>query len=150
MWNLENLLKPLICLQSLKFIKHQHSCKILYFCNFTLNILVDLSLCLSWPYCIQGTLHFHKGTHMSAHVLLNVLNELGKRYKMQGLHLLNELGKRYKMRGLPNNLWLLRNEFNQSNNTRARMLDFIYHMTLKITLKSHFCCENVIKFPENL
>ena len=77
---------------------------------------------------------------MSAHVLLNVLNELGKRYKMQGLHLLIELGKIYKMRGLPNNLWLLRNEFNQSNNTRARMLDFIYHI-LKITLKSHFCCD---------
>ena len=58
---------------------------------------------------------------MSAHVLLN---------------LLNELGKRDKMRGLPSILSLFRNEFNKFNNTRARMVDSIYHMTN--TLKSHF------------
>ena len=58
---------------------------------------------------------------MSAHVLLN---------------LLNELGKKDKMRGLPNNFIFFRNEFNKFNNTRARMLDSIYHMTN--TLKSHF------------
>ena len=40
---------------------------------------------------------------MIAHVLLNLLNELGKRDKMRG------------------------NEFNIFNNTRARMLDSIYH-----------------------
>ena len=51
---------------------------------------------------------------MSAHVLLN---------------LLNELGKRDKMRGLPSILSLFRNEFNKFNNTRAGMLDSIYHMT---------------------
>ena len=39
---------------------------------------------------------------MSAHVLLN---------------LLNELGKRDKMRGLPSILSLFRNEFNKFNNT---------------------------------
>ena len=44
---------------------------------------------------------------MSAHVLLNIFNELGKR-----------------------------NEFNKFNNTRARMLDSIYHMTLRINLIS--------------
>ena len=60
---------------------------------------------------------------MSAHVLLN---------------LLNELRKRDKMRGLPSILSLFRNEFNKFNNTGARMLDSIYHMTLIITLKSHF------------
>ena len=54
---------------------------------------------------------------MSAHVLLN---------------LLNELGKRDKMRGLPNTLCLFRDEFNKFNNTRARMLDSIYHMTLSL------------------
>ena len=59
---------------------------------------------------------------MSAHVLLN---------------LLNELGKRDKMRGLPSILSLFRNKFNKFNNTRARMLDSFYHMTN--TLKSHFC-----------
>ena len=56
---------------------------------------------------------------MSAHVLLN---------------LLNELGKRDKMRGLPSILSLFRNEFNKFNNTRARMLDAIYHMTLRLNL----------------
>ena len=54
---------------------------------------------------------------MSAHVLLN---------------LLNELGKRDKMRGLPSTLSLFCNEFNKFNNTRAQMLDSIYHMTLRI------------------
>ena len=57
---------------------------------------------------------------MSAHVLLN---------------LLNELGKRHKMRGLPSILSLFRDEFNKFNNTKARMLDSLYHMTN--TLKSH-------------
>ena len=64
---------------------------------------------------------------MSAHVLLN---------------LLNELGKRDKMRGLPSILSLFPNEFNKFNNTRARMLDSIYHMTN--TLKSHLWRKNVI------
>ena len=50
---------------------------------------------------------------MSAHVLLN---------------LLNELGKSDKMRGLP--------KFNKFNNTRARMLDSIYNMTLRLY---YFC-----------
>ena len=66
---------------------------------------------------------------MSAHVLLN---------------LLNELGKRDKMRGLPSILSLFRNGLNKFNNTRARMLDSIYHNDIKITLKSHFCRKNVI------
>ena len=64
---------------------------------------------------------------MSAHVLLN---------------LLNELGKRDKMRGLPSILSLFRNEFNIFNNTRARMLDSIYHLTN--TSKSDFWRKNVI------
>ena len=59
---------------------------------------------------------------MSAHVLSN---------------LLNQLGKRDKMRGLPSIFSLFRNEFNKFNNTRARMLNYsIYHMTN--TLKSDF------------
>ena len=40
------------------------------------------------------------------------------------------------MRGLPSILSLFRNEFNKFNNTRARLLDSIYHVTN--TLKSHF------------
>ena len=58
---------------------------------------------------------------MSAHVLLN---------------LFNELGIRDKMRGLPSIFSLFRNEFNKFKNTRARMLVSIYHMTN--TLKSDF------------
>ena len=46
--------------------------------------------------------------------------------------LLNELGKRDKMRGLPSILSLFRNEFNKFNKTRARMLDSIYHLALKL------------------
>ena len=42
---------------------------------------------------------------MSAHFLLNLLNELGK----------------------PSILSLFHNEFNKLNNTRARFLDSIYH-----------------------
>ena len=64
---------------------------------------------------------------MSAHVLLN---------------LLNELGKRDKMRGLPSILSIFRNEFNKFNNTRERILDSIYHMTN--TFKSNFWHKNVI------
>ena len=54
---------------------------------------------------------------MRAHVLMN---------------LLNELGKRDKMRGLPSILSLLCNEFNKFNNTKTRMLDSIYHMALRL------------------
>ena len=65
---------------------------------------------------------------ISAHVLLNSLK--------------TELGKRDKMRGLPSILSLLRNEFNKFNNTRAQMLDSIYHMTN--ALKSHFWRKTVM------
>ena len=54
---------------------------------------------------------------MSAHVLLN---------------LLNELLKRDKMRGLPSILSLFHNSFNKLNNTRTRMLDSIYHMAFRL------------------
>ena len=61
----------------------------------------------------------NRGSYMSAHVLLN---------------LLNELNKRDKMRGLPSILSLFRNKFNKFNNTGARMLDSIYHMALRSLL----------------
>ena len=50
------------------------------------------------------------------------------------LNLLNELGKRDKMRGLLSILPLLCNlkKFNKFNNTRAVMLDSFYHMTLRL------------------
>ena len=59
----------------------------------------------------------YRGSCMRVHVLLN---------------LLNESGKRDKMRGLLRILALFRNEFNKFNNTRARMSDSIYHMTLRL------------------
>ena len=46
------------------------------------------------------------------------------------------------MRGLQSVLYLFRNEFNKFNNTIARMLDSICHMTN--TLKSDFWRKNVI------
>ena len=51
---------------------------------------------------------------MSAHVLLNLLNELGKRDKNVSI------------------LSLFRTKLNKFNNTGARMLDSFYHMTLKL------------------
>ena len=60
---------------------------------------------------------------MSAHILLN---------------LLNELSKRDKMRGLPSILSLFRNKLNKFNNTRAPLLDSICHMKLRLLLKSYF------------
>ena len=47
------------------------------------------------------------------------------------LNLLHKLRKRDQLRGLLSILSLFRNEFNKFNNTRARMLDSIYHMTLR-------------------
>ena len=54
---------------------------------------------------------------MSAHVLLN---------------LSNELGKSNKMRGMQSILSLFRKEFDKFNNTGEQMLDSIYHLTLKL------------------
>ena len=49
------------------------------------------------------------------------------------------------MRGLPTILSLFRNVgiYNQFNNTGARMLESIYHKTLRITLNTRFWCEKV-------
>ena len=44
-------------------------------------------------------------------------------------NLLNKVSKRDKMRGLPSILSLFRYKVNKFNNTGARMLDSIYHMT---------------------
>ena len=54
---------------------------------------------------------------MSAYVLLNLLKELGKKDKMQGLKSI---------------LSLFCNKFNKFNKTGAGMLDHIYHMTVKL------------------
>ena len=69
------------------------------------------------PLILKTLSDVYRGSYMSAYVLLN---------------LLNELGKRHKMRGLQSSLSLFRNEFNTFNNTRVRMLDSIYHMTIRL------------------
>ena len=74
-----------------------------------------------------------RGSYMSAaHVLLN---------------LLNELGKRDKMRDLSSILSLFRNEFNKFNNTGARMISSIYYMTINIILNPYFWRKNVRVLP---
>ena len=84
----------------------------LFSVKYTINVIKPY---LISTFCSVNRLNIEDLTmYMSAHVLLN---------------LLNELGKRDKMRGLPSILSLFRNEFNKFNNTRARMLDSIYHMT---------------------
>ena len=69
----------------------------------------------------------YRGSYMSAHVLLNLLNELGKKIRCEAL---------------PSILSVFPNEFNKFNNTGARMQDSICHMTLD----SHF----ISKFALNL
>ena len=69
---------------------------------------------------------------MSAHVLL---------------YLLNELGKRDKMRGLPSILSLFRNKFNKFNRTGAQIFDSIYHMTINLLLKPQFLYRNAGILP---
>ena len=90
----------------------QHSASLLmsnsdprdYFFHPTVTLMID-------SYTIN------RGSYISAHVLLNFLNELGKRDKM---------------RGLSSILSLFCNELNKFNNTRAQMLDSIYHMKLRL------------------
>ena len=65
----------------------------------------------------------HRGSYRSAHVLLN---------------LLNEMGKSDKMRGLPSISLLFRNEFNEFNNSGAQMLDSIDDLALQLIKKRNF------------
>ena len=61
---------------------------------------------------------------MSAHVLLNLSNELGKKIRCEAV---------------PSILSVFPNEFNKFNDTEARMQDSVYHMTLKSHFISEFC-----------
>ena len=70
------------------------------------------------PFCGKIMLYLiNRGSSMSAPVLLN---------------LLNHLGKRDKIRGLPSFSSLFCNKFNKFCNTWAQILDSIYHMTIKL------------------
>ena len=61
---------------------------------------------------------------MSAHVLLNLLNELGKKIRCEAVSSI-----------LP----VFPNEFNKFSNTGARMQDSVNHLTLKSHFISEFC-----------
>ena len=56
-------------------------------------------------------------SYISAHVILVLFNQLGKSDKCEAYRAI---------------LSLFCNEFNKFNDTRARILDSIYHMTLRI------------------
>ena len=62
--------------------------------------------------------YLYTGSYTSDHVLLYLLNEVGKRDKIRGL--LSILS------------FFIHNEFNKFNNTGARLLDSIYHRTIII------------------
>ena len=67
-----------------------------------------------------GVIYHHplnRGSYMSAHLLLNLLNKLGKEIKCEACTAF---------------FLLFRNEFNKFNNTRAQMLDSIYNMALRL------------------
>ena len=61
---------------------------------------------------------------MSVHVLLNLLNQVGKTVRCEAL---------------PSIVSVFPIKFNKFNNTGARMQDSIYHMTLKSHFISKFC-----------
>ena len=70
---------------------------------------------------------------MSTHILLNLLNELRKRDKMQGIQ---------------KTLSLFRSKFNEFNNIRmSTNVRFYLSNDVKIILKSYFCHENVMFLP---
>ena len=60
---------------------------------------------------------------MSAHVLLN---------------LLNKLGKRDKIRGLPSILFIFRNEFYKFSYSKSMNVRFYLSYNIKLTFQSHF------------
>ena len=71
---------------------------------------------------------------MSAHVLLNLLNRLRKRNKMQSWL---------------STLSLFCSKFNKFNNTGARLLDSIYHRTSKLN-KNHILGMKILSFLCNV
>ena len=59
----------------------------------------------------------YRGSNISAPVLLSLINELGGEIKCEACQAF---------------YLFFRNKFTKSNSTRARMLDSIYHVTLRI------------------
>ena len=91
----------------------------------------DIVSLRSSPY--KNTKIYRTGTLLSVRVLLNLLNEFGKSDKLRELSCI---------------LSLFSNECNKSNNTLLKLLDYIYHMTLKLVfvvqffgVKTSTCCQ---------
>ena len=64
-----------------------------------------------------------RGSNMSIHELLNILNDLGKKIRCEAV---------------PSIVSISHNEFNTFSNTGARMKDSIYSMTLQTRLNRDF------------
>ena len=76
--------------------------------------IISVQVCYSYYYYFRV---LNGGSYTIAHVIL---------------YLLNKLGKSDKMRGLLSIQSFFCYNFNEFNNTRARMLDSIYHMAFSI------------------
>ena len=63
----------------------------------------------------MNKININRGSYMNAHVLLNLLNELGETIRCEAM---------------PSILSVFSNGFNRFNNAGTRMQDYIYHMTL--------------------
>ena len=70
--------------------------------------------------------------HINNACLNFVIKKIVHEYYFFFLNLFNELGKNDKMQGLSNIVPFFNNEFNKLKNTKARMLDSFYHITLKL------------------
>ena len=92
---------------------------VLMYSKIFLNSKIRFSRkCQNKSVCVRRFLRcIDRESYISSHVLLKLLNKMGKRDKMLGLLSI---------------LSLFRDSFNTFNNIRARMLDSIYHMTLRL------------------
>ena len=84
--------------------------------NGNMHVML-LRICTPAKRHTQNHRTIYSGSYMSAHVLLNLLNELRKRDKCEACRAF---------------YLFFRNQFNQFNVTKARIVDSIYHMTLRI------------------
>ena len=64
----------------------------------------------NWEHAVVPSDRINRGSYTSAHVLLNLLNELGKKIRCEALSSI---------------LSVFPNEFNKFNNTEARMQDSV-------------------------
>ena len=71
---------------------------------------------VSQPIHDKSMSSLYRGSYVSAHILLNLLNKLGEKIRCEALLSI---------------ISVFLNEFNKFNNTGARMQDSIHHITLK-------------------